>query len=314
MRPVTDRHEESLVKPDASVNSSNIVEPQMGRTAFSWTTATIGYYEQTLLDYRTVWLNPSNLAFHFGFHDHEHRSHAEALENTNRTLARIGGITAGDRVLDAGCGLGGSSFWLAEHVGAQVMGITLCQSQVDQARSIATRRRLTDSVRFERADFTTTGFPAGSFDVVWAVESICHAETKSRFYREAARLLRPGGRLVIAEFIRTTRTLNQYAEQVMREWLDGWAIPDLDTEWEHIDAAAAAGFSNISLRDCTIFTRPSLARLYRMAALAAPLNEVLYRLGLRNQAQHRNVIASVRQYQALETDSWFYGVLSATKQ
>jgi hypothetical protein len=85
---------------------------------------------------------------------------------------------------------------------------------------------------------------------------LCHAEVKTSFYREAARLLRPCGRLVIAEFIRTTRRLNQEAEQVVREWLCGWAIPDLDTEQEHIDAAATAGFSDIGMRDCTGFTRP----------------------------------------------------------
>ncbi len=295
------------------VNPQNSLDATERQTPFSWAAATIAYYEQTLFDYRTVWLNRSNLAFHFGFHDNEHPGHAEALENTNRTLARIAGIRPGDRVLDAGCGLGGSGFWLAQHLGARVVGITLAQSQVDQARRIADRRGLADKVRFERSDFTGTSFPTGSFDVVWAVESLCHAEVKGCFYREAARLLRPGGRLVIAEFIRTTRRLDQKAERVVREWLDGWAIPDLDTEREHIDAAAAAGFNGISLRDCTIFTRPSLRRLYRMAVLAAPINEALYRLRVRSRTQHRNVIASLRQYQALEADSWFYGVLSATK-
>ena len=190
----------------------------------------------------------------------------------------------------------------------------MAQSQVDQASRIADQRGLADRVRFEHADFTDTSFSNGSFDVVWAVESLCHVEAKDCFYREAARLLRSGGRLVIAEFIRTTRKLHPQAERVMREWLDGWAIPDLDTEREHIDAAAAAGFTNVSLRDCTTFTRPSLARLYRMAALAGPLNEVLHCLGVRNRTQYRNVLASVRQYQALETDSWFYGVLSAIRR
>ncbi len=146
------------------------VEAQGGRTGFSWAAATIASYEQTLFDYRTVWLNRSNLAFHFGFHDDERVGHAEALENTNRTLARIGGIGASDRVLDAGCGLGGSSFWLAQHLGARVVGITLAQSQVDQARRIAGRRGLAEKVGLERADFTRTPFPSNSFDVVWALE------------------------------------------------------------------------------------------------------------------------------------------------
>jgi len=144
---------------------------------------------------------------------------------------------------------------------------------------------LADKIEFERSDFICTAFSTGSFDVVWALESLCHAEAKSGFYREAARLLRPGGRLVIAEFIRRTRRLDREAEQVVREWLDGWAIPDLDTEREH-DAAATAGFSDIRMRDCTGSTRPSLTRLYRMAVAAQPLNEALYRLGVRNRMQY----------------------------
>jgi tocopherol O-methyltransferase len=303
-----------IVGAGQPVSSDSTIESRAGHTVFDRTAGTVAYYEQTLSDYRTVWLNRRNLAFHFGFHDDEYRGHAKALENTNRTLARIAEIDASDRVLDAGCGLGGSSFWLAQNLGARFVGITLAQSQVDQARRIAARRGLSDSVEFECADFACTPFPNNSFDIVWALESLCHAEIKPSFYGEAARLLRPGGRLVIAEFMRTTRRMDQKAERAVREWLDGWAIPDLDTEQEHIEAAAAAGFSDISVRDCTGFTRPSLTRLYRMAVAAQPLNEALHRLGVRNRTQHDNVVSAVRQYQALEAGSWFYGVLSATRQ
>ena len=62
------------------------------------------------------------------------------------------------------------------------------------------------------------------------------------------------------------RKLHPQGECVMREWLDEWAIPDLDTEQEHIGAVAVAGFSNIGVRDCTIFIRPSLARLDDLVA------------------------------------------------
>ncbi len=163
------------------------------RAAFNWTAATIAYYEQTQFDYRTVWLNRSNLAFHFSFHDDEHSGHAEALENTNRTLARIGRIDAGDRVLDAGCGLGGSSFWLAQNLGARVVGITLAQSQVDQARRIAARRGLADKVEFERADFTCTPFPSGSFDVVWALRAFVMPKQSPAFTARPAACCGPAG-------------------------------------------------------------------------------------------------------------------------
>jgi hypothetical protein len=51
-----------------------------------------------------------------------------------------------------------------------------------------------------------------------------------------------------------------------------------------------------------------------MAAVARPINEALYRLGVRTRTQHRNVIAALPQYEALQAASWFYGVLSATKR
>jgi len=102
-----------------------------------------------------------------------------------------------------------------------------------RARGFAAARKLGDRVAFEQADYTRTPFPAASFDVVWALESLCHAPDKAAFYREAARLLRPGGRLVIAEYVRAARPLSTQREGLLHQWLDGWAIPDLDTRAEH---------------------------------------------------------------------------------
>ncbi len=83
---------------------------------------------------------------------------------------------------------------------------------------------------------------------------------------------------------------------------------------EHVEAAASGGFGNIRSQDCTRLARPSLRRLYRMAVLTNSINEALYRLGVRSRMQHDNVISAIRQYQALEAGSWFYGVLSATRE
>jgi SAM-dependent methyltransferase len=148
---------------------------------------------------------------------------------------------------------------------------------------------------------------------VWALESICHARDKAAFYREAMRLLRPGGRLVIADYIRSGRDNAANDEKIVREWLDGWAIPDVATRAEHVGYATAAGFSNVELTDFTRVTKPSLRRLHRLAVLAGPIETALYKLGLRTPTQHGNVVASRRQFEALERGLWFYGVLTAAK-
>ena len=124
-----------------------------------------------------------------------------------------------------------------------MVGITPVASQVARARRYAALRGLSERAAFEQADYTGTPFPDASFDVVWALESLCHAVEKAAFYQEAARLLRPGGRLVVAEYIRAERPLRAPGERLLHEWLDGWAIGDLDTRDEHERHAAAAGFA-----------------------------------------------------------------------
>jgi tocopherol O-methyltransferase len=277
------------------------------------TAAIVDYYDKTWLDYRILWLNPDNLAVHFGYTDDSTRGHTDALKNMNRVLAERVAIQPGEHVLDAGCGVGGSSLWLVKERGAEVVGITLAAKQVAMARGYAARRGLADRVRFEQADFTATPFPDASFDVVWAVESLCHAPRKVAFYQEAARLLRPGGRVIVADFVRAARPLDQTGERLLREWLDGWAVPDIDTPDEHLVHLAESGFVDAQLDDVTAHTRPSLRRLYRMAYWTFPLAVLGRQVGIRSAVQHGNVIASIRQYQALRRSAWLYSILSATK-
>jgi len=278
-----------------------------------WIPWVVEYYNHTRFDYRFVWHDSMSLAFHFGYYEDGIDNHSRALENGNHVLARIAGISSGERVLDAGCGLGGSSLWLARHRGAHPVGITTVEHQVRVAREIAARRSLSGKVRFVQADYTAMPFADRSFDVVWAFESLCHAVDKAAFYRESARVLRPGGRLVVAEYIRASRVSGSTGETLFDEWLDGWAIPDLGTPDEHLAAARNAGFHDSGLRDYTWSTRRSLRRLYKLACLATPIDWTLYLLGLRSGRQHGNVVAALRQYQALRCGLWFYGILTASK-
>ena len=273
----------------------------------------VRYYDGTWLDYRFLWLNSDNLAIHFGFDDGNTRSHSEALINTNRALADLADIQPGDRVLDAGCGIAGSSVWLARERGANVIGITPVRSQVERARAAAQQHGLADQLSFEVADYAATAFQDASFDVIWALESVCHAESKQAVYAEFGRLLRPGGRLIIAEYIRSSRRLPQRDEALLHEWLDGWMIPDIDTREEHIAHAQRAGLAAVKVRDVTPNMRKSLRRLYALTLPGVPIGQVLNRFGLRSDVLQGNVVGSNRQYRALRRGIWFYGFITATK-
>ena len=274
--------------------------------------AIVKYYDHSWFDYSFLWLNQRNLAVHFGYYDEKVRTHSNALENLNRIVADLAEIRFDDLVLDAGCGVGGSAIWLAENRRANVVGMTPVLSQLFRAKDSITKRGVADRVHVMCGDYAKTGFRDESFDVVWAVESLCHAQLKADVYQEFYRILKPGGRLVIAEYMRNGRPLSNANEELVRDWLTFWAIPDIDTAAEHEAAAVRSGFTDIINRDVTDNVSPSLRLLYGMTLFGKPLDVFLRKFGFRSHSN--NVDGAQKQYLALRSKAWFYSILSARKK
>ncbi|ERM81044.1 hypothetical protein P872_11710 [Rhodonellum psychrophilum GCM71 = DSM 17998] len=273
----------------------------------------VNYYDATQLDYRILWFGKKNRSVHFGYYDQEVKTHDEALLNLNKVLAQKGGVRDGDIILDAGCGQGGSSVWLAENYDVQVSGITLVPHQVKKAKKNALKNGVAHRVTFSEQDYTLTDFEDESFSVIWACESMCHASEKVNFYKEAFRLLKPGGRLVCADYFRTERPLAPEGEKLLHAWLNGWSIHDIDTIQEHQSHAQECGFVEFKAEDVTQFTKPSLRHLHSMSSKLWKFGTFLKKIGLRNNINHGNHYSSIKQYEALENNLWFYGILSLKK-
>jgi tocopherol O-methyltransferase len=116
-------------------------------------------------------------------------------------LATAANLQAGDRVLDVGCGMGGSTIELASRYGCTVTGVTLSTVQRSWARMSASLHGVSRRVRFQRADAEDVKFPAASFNVVWNVECSEHFFDKPAFFRKAAGWLRPGGRIALCAWL-----------------------------------------------------------------------------------------------------------------
>jgi len=275
--------------------------------------AIVSYYDNTRLDYRILWFGKKNRSVHFGYYDHEVKTHGEALLNLNKVLALKGRVKDGDIILDAGCGQGGSSVWLAENYNVQVTGITLVPHQVKKAQKIAHKSQLDNRISFSEQDYSNTNFEDESFTLIWACESICHAEEKLDFYKEAFRLLKPGGRLICADYFRTERPLHQDGEKLLHDWLDGWSIKDIDGFLEHKKNAEKCGFIEVEIENITEYTRPSLKHLHSMASKLWRFGKFLKIIGLRNKINHGNHFGSIKQFEALEKKLWYYGLLSLKK-
>ncbi len=277
-------------------------------------TEDIVYYYDTLeLDYRFMWNLGRNVAMHFGYWDEQVRTFPEALERENAVLAERVGVGRGEQVLDAGCGIGGSAIYLAREHGCHVTGITLSARQVRTAQRLARRAGVADRTRFEWRDFCATGYPAGNFQVVWALESACHAADKGGWAREMHRLLVPGGRLVVADGFVARPARNPREQALMQGWLRGWCVEALATVEGFVRGLEEAGFVDARVSDVSAHVLPSSRRLYRWSRPLLGLAALLARGGRSLRTRALNLRAAHGQYLALTAGLWCYGIVSARK-
>ena len=274
----------------------------------------IKHYDDCYRDYLVAWCNRDNLALHYGYWDEAKPYHQhQALLNKNRLLYELAGIQSGDRVLDAGCGIGGSSIWMAKQHGNRVTGITISAKQAGFARRHAQRHGVGEFINFEVADFCATPFADESFDVVWALESACHALNKADFVREAYRLLRKNGRLVVCDGFLLQRRFNEQQWYAVRTCLNGWAVPNLCARDEFSQLLAQQGFQEIHCRDITAQTLPSAEYMFKVAKRLQPVQKISQWLGLRSRAQTANYLVGLAQQRLFKEKLTEYCVFTAHK-
>lgn len=141
---------------------------------------------------------------HFGYwpEDQPGLTITEAQHLLTDLVIKGTGADEGSRVLDIGCGTGGPACRAAQTTGASITGITISSRQLEAAKARSARRGLGAAADFQLTDATAMPFPSRSFDACYAIESILHIPDKAQALAEAYRVLRPGGKLSIADITR----------------------------------------------------------------------------------------------------------------
>jgi tocopherol O-methyltransferase len=266
----------------------------------------VDYYEHCQIDYQIVWHLKSRMCMHYGYWDETTSNLRGALSNMNSKVAAFAHISRGSAVLDAGCGVGGSSIFLAKNYGCTTTGITLSNKQVQTCKMNAKKHGVHLTCSFEKQNYLHTTFNDNSFDVIWAIESVCYAYDKSDFLKEAYRLLKPGGKLIVADFFENDTNHSFFDTTLLDKMANTWSIKKFAGIDEFESKMDAAGFVNFKKSDVTSNVIKSIKRLYYSFFPGIVITNVAQTMGFRNKIQTANTWSTYYQYKAYKKHLWRY--------
>ena len=142
-------------------------------------------------------------------------------------------LPAGSKVLDVGCGIGGSARILAQDYGLDVVGISISPAQVARATALTPDGL---NCRFAVMDALDLQLSDQSFDGVWSVEAGPHMPNKQKYADELLRVLKPGGTLAVADWNRRDPSDGEMNRQ------ERWVMHQLLTQWAHPEFSSIKGF------------------------------------------------------------------------
>lgn len=273
------------------------------------------YYSTAQKYYERMWYRGNQgLGLHYGLWTKDVTNRIEAIAKENEVLADLAHVKAGDLVLDAGCGVGGSGIWLARHRGAKTVELNISHPQLVKGQQLAGRNSVRDALTFTEADYHRIPFASDSFDVFWSLESIEHADNVDEFIAEAYRILKPGGRTVIAGTFKghNEPTAEQMAQLDVGMRAAG-AFNDFRMAAEVADVMKTNGFSPVANLDITPLVMESARQMKTMCQLGLPGAQLGHRLGVVSQIMVDNTQWGVYQEDLFRSGVTSYSILVAEK-
>lgn len=272
------------------------------------------YYDQTEVHYRIHWKLDEGMGLHYGIWNNKTRTLAEAVLNTNHQLMTLGGVQPTDYLLDAGCGVGGSSIYLAREAGCTVHGITLSKKQVQTATAVAAKAGLSDKVSFSQQDYTATNFADNTFDKAWCIESMETARDKALFFKEMQRIIKPGGKILIGDIFKP-QPYNIDDEKQMQIMLNGWAMTDILSVDQLHSVGGDFGFNVVGMKDVTKDVKRSVDTMYVLSVVGGVFSEA-YNLFIKKASYFSRIHykTGLAQKKAYYKGRWGYYLFVLQKQ
>jgi len=216
----------------------------------SYTTLVNAYYELVTQFYEWGW----GQSFHFAY-QLPGETFKQAIARHEYYLAGRLGVSAGQKVLDCGCGIGGPMRNIAKFTNATITGVTLNEYQVIRGNELNDAAGLKGRATSVQSDFMKLStFADNSFDGVYAIEATCHAPQREGVYSQIYRVLKPGQVFACYEWCLTPKydANNELHRTIKKKIEEGDGLPDMATQQECVDALTSVGFELIEARDMAL--------------------------------------------------------------
>ena len=262
------------------------------------------HYDRLSFLYRLFW----GEHLHHGYWE-KGESVARAQVQLMERLAERAGIPHGARVLDIGCGLGGSALWLAQQFACEVTGITISPVQARMAAAKAKARNLSRLVEFQVCDANLWQPEPRSADVIWIIESSEHFHDKPGFFERCARALKPGGVLAVCAWLRRDGPLREDEQDLVNTIAAAMLSASLDSLSAYQTWMRDAGLTVTVAEDITRHVEPTWSHCSRIGRNSA----VRFFLRFTGEHTQRFVRSFPLMQQAYEQGAMAFGLLVAKK-
>jgi len=270
-----DQRNESSDNGSHPSDSPPITEQQIG-----------DYYDRCTPAYLSFW-SPEKGNIHFGYWERGMRLFAnsarEAMgERMNSEVTKRLNLseTEATRVLDLGCGIGATAMHVAKtHPKSIVTGLTISSEQVRIGNEKLELADLNNRVSLILGSYTRIPSNIHTVDAAYALESSCYAIDKVALINEAHRVLRPGGRFVVADgFLKHSEKLPTLVDECYRAWCNGWAVPGLADVNKIKIELEKAGFGDVKVENISWNVMPSMAHGIWLFFYRTTLNAIRFNL------------------------------------
>ena len=225
-----------------------------------------------------IWLDVWGEHMHHGYYPHRsYKNHTAAqIDMVDRSLTWAYGGDIQDemskcrKMLDVGCGVGGSSRHIVKKFGCSGIGISLSPFQIFKAIDFTKTANLEDKLDYQVADAMNTPFPDDSFDLTWSMESGEHMPDKEQFIKEMVRVTAPNGRIIVVTWCHRELgngevCLSEREQRLLRKINKAYYLPPWVPASKYVELMKSTGLQDVRSDDWSDFVMPFWPAVFRSA-------------------------------------------------